>query len=101
VHSYGDRKRGNKYLAEAGGPGSAPDSLETAAAKAGVKVELGVSVHGLLSQGEPITGAATSTGQRRARLVTGADGRNSRIARLAGAKTYHDHPDRHRRPPGP
>ena len=25
-------------------------------------------------------------------LVIGADGRNSRIARLAGAKTYHDHP---------
>jgi 2-polyprenyl-6-methoxyphenol hydroxylase-like FAD-dependent oxidoreductase len=34
----------------------------------------------------------TSAGQRRARLVIGADGRNSLIARLAGATTYHDHP---------
>ncbi len=31
-------------------------------------------------------------GQRRARLVIGADGRNSRIAQLAGARTYHDYP---------
>jgi len=31
-------------------------------------------------------------GQRHARLVIGADGRNSRIARLAGARTYHDNP---------
>jgi 2-polyprenyl-6-methoxyphenol hydroxylase-like FAD-dependent oxidoreductase len=31
-----------------------------------------------------------SAGQRRARPVIGADGRNSRIAQLAGATTYHD-----------
>ena len=66
--------------------------LLTAAAQAGVHVEMGVSVHGLLRQGERVTGVATSAGQRRARLVIGADGRNSRIARLARAKTYHDHP---------
>ena len=53
---------------------------------------MGVSVHGLLRQGERVTGVTTSAGERRARLVIGADGRNSRIARLAGAKTYHDHP---------
>lgn len=66
--------------------------LLTAAAHAGANVEMGVSVHGLLRQGGRVTGVTTSAGQRRARLVIGADGRNSRIARLAGAVTYHDHP---------
>jgi hypothetical protein len=54
--------------------------------------ELGVSVHGLLRVGGRVAGVMTSAGERRARLVIGADGRNSRIARLAQAKTYHDHP---------
>jgi 2-polyprenyl-6-methoxyphenol hydroxylase-like FAD-dependent oxidoreductase len=66
--------------------------LLAAAARAGAKVEMGVSVRGLLRQGGRITGVTTPAGERRARLVIGADGRNSRIARLAGAKTYHDHP---------
>ena len=66
--------------------------LLAAATQAGVKVEMGVSVHGLLRQGRRVTGVTTSAGQRRARLVIGADGRNSRIAQLAGARTYHDHP---------
>jgi 2-polyprenyl-6-methoxyphenol hydroxylase-like FAD-dependent oxidoreductase len=65
--------------------------LLAAAARAGAEVELGVSVHGLLRGGGRVTGVTTSAGERRARLVIGADGRNSRIARLAGAKTYHDH----------
>src|SRR5271154_4773735 len=42
--------------------------------------------------GGRVTGVTTSVGPRRARLVIGADGRNSRIAQLAGAETYHDHP---------
>jgi electron transfer flavoprotein-quinone oxidoreductase len=46
---------------------------------------MGVSVDGLLREGEQVTGVTTSAGERRARLVIGADGRNSRIARLAGA----------------
>ena len=66
--------------------------LLTAAAQAGAEVEMGVSVHGLLREGGRVTGVTTSAGERRARLVIGADGRNSRIARLAGAKTYHDDP---------
>jgi FAD binding domain len=66
--------------------------LLTAAAQAGAKVEMGVSVHGLLRERGRVTGVATSAGQRSARLVIGADGRNSRIARLAGAETYHDSP---------
>jgi flavin-dependent dehydrogenase len=64
--------------------------LLTAAAQAGANVEMGVSVHGLLRERGRVTGVATSAGQRGARLVIGADGRNSRIARLAGAETYHD-----------
>jgi 2-polyprenyl-6-methoxyphenol hydroxylase-like FAD-dependent oxidoreductase len=66
--------------------------LLTAAEQAGVEVEMGVSVRGLLRRGGRVTGVTTSAGQRRARLVIGADGRYSLIARLAGAKTYHDHP---------
>ncbi|HTU05225.1 MAG TPA: NAD(P)/FAD-dependent oxidoreductase [Trebonia sp.] len=66
--------------------------LLTAAADAGADVEMGVSADGLLRDGGRVTGVTTSAGQRRARLVIGADGRNSRIARLAGAETYHDHP---------
>jgi flavin-dependent dehydrogenase len=66
--------------------------LLTAAAQAGADVEMGVSVHGLLREGGRVTGVMTSAGKRRARLVIGADGRNSRTARLAGATTYHDHP---------
>jgi flavin-dependent dehydrogenase len=66
--------------------------LLTAAAQAGADVEMGVSVGGLLRQGGRVAGVTTSAGERRARLVVGADGRNSRIARLAGAQAYHDHP---------
>jgi 2-polyprenyl-6-methoxyphenol hydroxylase-like FAD-dependent oxidoreductase len=66
--------------------------LLAAAGQAGAEVEMGVSVHGVLREGGRVTGVRTSAGQRRARLVIGADGRNSRIARLVGAKTYHDHP---------
>jgi 2-polyprenyl-6-methoxyphenol hydroxylase-like FAD-dependent oxidoreductase len=66
--------------------------LLTAAADAGADVEMGVSADGLLRDGGRVTGVTTSAGERHARLVIGADGRNSRIARLAGAETYHDHP---------
>ncbi len=92
---------GQPRLAPAPAPGTAPiaprrtvlDSiLLAAAASAGAEVEMGVSVHGLLRAGGRVTGVTTSAGERRARLVIGADGRNSRIARLAGATTYHDHP---------
>jgi 2-polyprenyl-6-methoxyphenol hydroxylase-like FAD-dependent oxidoreductase len=67
--------------------------LLTAAAQAGAKVEMGMSVHGLLRQGGRATGVTTSAGERHARLVIGADARNSRIARLAGAQVrgYQEH----------
>jgi flavin-dependent dehydrogenase len=66
--------------------------LLAAAEQAGARVEMRVSVYGLLRDGERVTGVRTSAGERHARLVIGADGRNSRIARLAGAQTYHDQP---------
>jgi 2-polyprenyl-6-methoxyphenol hydroxylase-like FAD-dependent oxidoreductase len=40
--------------------------LLAAATQAGVKVEMGVSVHSLLRQGGGVTGVTTSAGQRRA-----------------------------------
>ena len=92
---------GQPHRPPAGQPGSGPVTprrtvldrvLLAAAARAGAQVELGVSVHGLLREGGRVTGVATSAGPRRARLVIGADGRNSRVARLAGARVYHDHP---------
>lgn len=46
----------------------------------------------MVREGNRVTGVTTSAGERRAGLVIGADGRNSRIARLAGAAVYHDHP---------
>jgi 2-polyprenyl-6-methoxyphenol hydroxylase-like FAD-dependent oxidoreductase len=51
-------------------------------------VELGVSARGVLTDGERVTGVETTHGPRPARLVVGADGRYSRIARSAGAATY-------------
>jgi 2-polyprenyl-6-methoxyphenol hydroxylase-like FAD-dependent oxidoreductase len=66
--------------------------LLTAAAQAGAKVDMGTPVRGLLRQGGRVTGVTTSAGERRARLAIGADGRNSTVARLAGAQPYHDHP---------
>ncbi len=66
--------------------------LLAAAEQAGARVEMGVSVYSLLRDGERVTGVRTSAGERHARLVIGADGRNSRIARLARAQTYHDQP---------
>ena len=71
--------------------GARPDPADRGRA-AGAKVEMGTSGHGLLRQSGRVAGVTTSAGGRRARLVIGADGRNSRIARLAGAQAYHDHP---------
>jgi menaquinone-9 beta-reductase len=64
---------------------------ETAASTPGVELMLGRSAERLLREGEAIAGlvardsAGTET-ELRARLVVGADGRESRIAELAGVK---------------
>jgi 2-polyprenyl-6-methoxyphenol hydroxylase-like FAD-dependent oxidoreductase len=62
--------------------------LLDAAAQAGAHVERGVSVTDVLTDGERVTGVATSRGARQARLVVGADGRHSRIARAVRATPY-------------
>jgi flavin-dependent dehydrogenase len=63
--------------------------LLDAARDAGVDVRMGESVTGVLRDGERITGVATAHADYPTRLVVGADGRNSRVARLTGAATYH------------
>jgi 2-polyprenyl-6-methoxyphenol hydroxylase-like FAD-dependent oxidoreductase len=64
-----------------------PIMLE-AAAQAGAHVECGVSVSDVLADGDRVTGVQSSRGPRPARLVVGADGRHSRIARAVRATTY-------------
>jgi 2-polyprenyl-6-methoxyphenol hydroxylase-like FAD-dependent oxidoreductase len=64
--------------------------LLDAAREAGAAVELGNSVRGLLRDGDRVTGVSTDRGDYQARLVIGADGRHSRIARLVGAPKYVD-----------
>jgi flavin-dependent dehydrogenase len=66
--------------------------LLDAARDAGATVEMGTSANGLLTDSGRVTGVETSNGPRPARLVIGADGRNSRIARLVDAETYADQP---------
>jgi 2-polyprenyl-6-methoxyphenol hydroxylase-like FAD-dependent oxidoreductase len=64
--------------------------LLDAARQAGAVVETGNSVRWLLRDGARVTGVTTDQGDYRARLVIGADGRNSRVAQLAGAHKYID-----------
>jgi 2-polyprenyl-6-methoxyphenol hydroxylase-like FAD-dependent oxidoreductase len=64
--------------------------LLAAARQAGAIVETGNSVRSLLTDGARVTGVSTNRGSYRARLVVGADGRNSRVARLVRASKYID-----------
>jgi len=68
-----------------------------AATAAGAELAEGVVVEGLLSDGEQVTGVrgrAPGGGAlaERARIVIGADGKRSTIARLAGAPSYMEQP---------
>src|SRR5690348_8161039 len=72
-------------------------TLLDAAAEAGAEVREGFSVNAILWDGEHVCGieGQTSDGtpvRERARIVIGADGRRSRIARLVDAPTYHARP---------
>ena len=72
-------------------------TLLDAAAEAGAEVRENFAVRGILSDGDRVCGiqAQTADGkiiQERARIVIGADGRRSRIARLVDAPTYHARP---------
>jgi 2-polyprenyl-6-methoxyphenol hydroxylase-like FAD-dependent oxidoreductase len=62
--------------------------LVEGARQAGAAIDMGNSVHGLLTDGSRVTGVIADRGEYRARLVIGADGRNSRVARLTGAAKY-------------
>lgn len=58
--------------------------------QAGATVQLGVSVRGLLTEGQRVTGVSTERGDYPARLVIGADGRHSRVAKAVSAPKYID-----------
>ncbi len=65
---------------------------EEATATPGVELMLGLSAHGLLRDGAVVRGLVVRSpdGEEttlRSRLVVGADGRDSRVAELAGVKT--------------
>ena len=67
--------------------------LADAAAEAGAEVMAGTNVTGLVHQDGRVRGVCVVSGgiERRlsARIVVGADGRNSTVARLVGARKYH------------
>jgi flavin-dependent dehydrogenase len=63
--------------------------LLEAAVAAGAEVRAGTSVTGLVEAGGRVVGVETTAGVLRARLVVGADGARSSVARLAGAREYH------------
>src|SRR3954451_24081912 len=67
--------------------------LADAAAEAGAEMMMGTNVTGLVRPNGRVTGVrVTSRGTERelsARLVVGADGRNSTVAKLTGARKYH------------
>jgi flavin-dependent dehydrogenase len=67
--------------------------LANAAADAGADIEFGTSVTGVVRDAGRVRGVRVATAgggeaELRARVVVGADGRNSTIARLCGARKY-------------
>ena len=62
--------------------------LVEAASAAGAEVRTATAVTGLLWEDGRVAGVETAQGSVRARLVVGADGRHSTVARLAGAGEY-------------
>ncbi len=71
--------------------------LADAAAQAGAQVRMGAQVTELLQEHGRVTGLRVRQHDRntelRARLVVGADGRHSTVARLAGARRYNTTPN--------
>jgi menaquinone-9 beta-reductase len=63
--------------------------LVEAAAAAGAEVRTETRVGDLLWEGGRVAGVETAAGPLRARLVVGADGRGSTVARSVGAGEYH------------
>jgi 2-polyprenyl-6-methoxyphenol hydroxylase-like FAD-dependent oxidoreductase len=67
--------------------------LADAAAEAGAEVMMATNVTGLVHRNGRVCGVRVSAGgaerELSARLVVGADGRNSTVAKLTGARKYH------------
>lgn len=69
--------------------------LVEAAGAAGAEVRTNATVRGLVEEGGRVTGVEIDNGSRttlRAPLVVGADGRHSTVAKLVGARRYHETP---------
>jgi 2-polyprenyl-6-methoxyphenol hydroxylase-like FAD-dependent oxidoreductase len=64
------------------------------AREAGADVRTGTTLTGLLTDAGRVVGVRTTAGDLRARLVVGADGARSSLARLVGAEEYHLTPAR-------
>jgi 2-polyprenyl-6-methoxyphenol hydroxylase-like FAD-dependent oxidoreductase len=62
--------------------------LVNGAAAAGADVRTATVVTGLVREGDRVTGVTTNRGSLRARLVVGADGARSTVARLVAAGEY-------------
>lgn len=71
--------------------------LVTGAREAGVEVREAFNMDSLITEDGVVCGIVGHSGdgpaeELRARIVIGADGKNSHVARLAGATTYHEKP---------
>jgi 2-polyprenyl-6-methoxyphenol hydroxylase-like FAD-dependent oxidoreductase len=66
--------------------------LIDAATEGGATVLTGQAVEGLIEEDGVVRGVRTDSLELRAGLVVGADGPNSAVARLAGAREYHPTP---------
>lgn len=62
--------------------------LVNAAADAGAEVRTRTAVTGLVMDGGRVAGVTTASGELRARLVVGADGVHSAVAKMVGAREY-------------
>jgi 2-polyprenyl-6-methoxyphenol hydroxylase-like FAD-dependent oxidoreductase len=67
-------------------------ALQHAAADAGAELRTRTAATGLLRDGERVCGVRTDAGDVRARVVVGADGRGSFVAREVGAREYEGYP---------
>jgi len=67
--------------------------LVHAAAEAGAEVRTQTAVSDLVFAGGRVAGVTTAAGELRAPLVVGADGTRSTVAKLVGAKEYHQTPN--------
>jgi flavin-dependent dehydrogenase len=66
--------------------------LVEAAVEAGAELREGYAVQEYLSDGDRIVGVRSSSGSERAQVVVGADGRNSSLAKTAGAPAREEVP---------